>query len=327
MHVITSAHATTSELHLADLATFLDVLRLGSIHGAARALGVTPSQVSKAVIRLEEHLELKLLQRSARGVTVSDAGRELAPRFEEILARVHSLQPSRGATETQLTLAASSFMNALFLPAIVEALPAHRVRSLEMPPGVAGAYASEPFFDLALTAGNERWPDSWVKAAVGPLRQGLFASPALARRLGGPKVALDAVRATRFIVPIYNYRGRVMSGDDGCPLPVSERRIGHETQTLALALTLAQRVDQLVFAPLLAVSAFVAPGALVELEVDGWDVDEPLSLVCHGDRVGVQVQRRMLAALKRGLKRAVAPAGDGPGGAAPEREELTRTLP
>ena len=297
MSVTTSPDMAGAELHLADLATFLGVLRLGSIQGAARALGVTPSQVSKAVARLEHHLGVKLLARGTRGVIVSDAGRELAPRFEDLLERVRGLRsPGRGA-EAELTVAASAFMNALFLPAVIEALPGHRVRSLEMPPGIAGAYASEPFFDLALTAGSERWPDAWVKVEVAPLRQGLFASPSLARELGAPTVAVARVRETKFIVPIYNYRGRVMSGDDGCPLPLAERRIGHATQTLALALTLAQRVPQLVFAPVLAVAALVAPGALVELEVEGWGVWEPLQLVCHGERVSAPVQRTLVAAL------------------------------
>ena len=64
-----------AELHLADVATFLSILRLGSISGAARALTVSPSQVSKAVARIEQLLGVKLLMRSERGVVASDAGR------------------------------------------------------------------------------------------------------------------------------------------------------------------------------------------------------------------------------------------------------------
>jgi DNA-binding transcriptional LysR family regulator len=287
---------STTQLHLADLETFLSILRLGSINGAARALGVTPSQVSKAAARLERHFGVTLLVRSARGIAVSEAGQRLAPHFDELLARVRALRaPDR--PPLQLTVAASAFLNALFLPAIVDCLPRHRVRSLEMPPGVANAYASEPFFDLALTTGVERWPDSWVKICVGTLRQGLFASPQLARRLNGPKVTTSRLRGATFIGPIYNYRGQVVPGDDACPLPYAERRIGHETQTLALALVLARRTDQLVFAPVHAVRALVPRGQLVELEVEGWNVEEPLHLVCHGERVSAGVQRRIRGAI------------------------------
>ena len=295
------------DLHLADVATFLGVLRLGSLHGAARALGVTPSQVSKAVARLEQHLGVKLLVRSTRGVAVSNEGRALAPRFEDLLARVRDLRAADRPTEARLTVAGSAFMNALFLPLIVDALPGHRVLSLDMPPGIAGAYASEPFFDLALTAGNESWPDSWVKVCAGMLRQALFASPELARELGPPPVAVERLRQTPFIVPIYSYRGHIMSGDDGCPLPPGERRAGHETQTLALALVLAQRTHQLVFAPELAAAPFVRAGALVEIPVAGWNVIEPLQVACHGERVSASVQRKIVAALRAALPEA-APA-------------------
>jgi DNA-binding transcriptional LysR family regulator len=289
------------ELHLADLAIFLSVMRLGSVSGAARALTVSSSQVSKAVARLERHLGLKLLVRSSRGVAVSDAGRDLAPRFEDLLARARGLRSLDPQPTSELTVAASAFVNALFLPLVVDCVPDHGVRSLEMPPGVAGAYASEPFFDLALTTGMEHWPESWVKVCVGTLRQGLFASPRLAAQLGAPKVSVARVRQEKFIVPIYNYRGQIMSGDDGCPLRRADRKIGHETQTLALALVVAQRTDQLVFAPVSAVSELVPPGVLVEIEVEGWDVHEPLYLVCHGERVSANVQQRIVSTLRAAL--------------------------
>lgn len=294
-----------AELRLGDLATFLGVLRFGSIHGAARALAVTPSQVSKAIARLERHLGVRLLVRSSRGIVVSDAGRELAPRFEDLLARADGLRGLDRRPQLELTMAASAFMNTLFLPLIVDALPEQRIRGLDMPPGVAGAYASEPFFDLALTAGNEEWPDSWVRLHVANMRQGLFAAPSVARELGAPPVAPARLAEREFVVPIYSYRGRVMAGDDGCPLPLHERRIGHQTQTLALALVLAQRTDQLVFAPAVAVSALCPPDALVEIAVQGWNVVEPLQLVCHGERVSAAVQRRIVAALRAAL-----PPGD-----------------
>ena len=45
-----------ADLRFGDVLTFLTVHRCGAITGAARALKVTPSQVSKAVHRLERQL-------------------------------------------------------------------------------------------------------------------------------------------------------------------------------------------------------------------------------------------------------------------------------
>ena len=291
----------TTEISLGDVNTFLNVMRLGSISGAARALVVSSSQVSKAVTRLERHLGFKLLARSSRGVVVSEAARDLAPQLEHLLTLANGLRLNAGRGEGDLTIAASAFLNALFLPLLIDCVPGTCVRSLEMPPGVAGAYASQPFFDLALTTGTELWPDTWVKVCIGGLRQGLFASPAMRDQLGTRPVSAARVAREKFIVPVYNYRGQVMSGDDGCPLRRAERRIGHQTQTLALALALAQRTNQLVFGPVHAASEHVAVGALVEIIVDGWDVQEQLYLVCHGERVTSKVQQRIVSALRARL--------------------------
>jgi len=128
-----------------------------------------------------------------------------------------------------------------------------------------------------------------------------IASPRAARELGR-KVRPERLRDATFIGPIYSYLGQVIPGDDGCPLPHGQRRIGHETQTAALALELAHRTGQLVFAPAIAARPWVERGALVEIEVDAWDVREPLYLACDGERVRARVQRAILSALRASLR-------------------------
>ena len=65
-----------------DLAVFLAVRDAGSISGAARALQVDASTVSRRITRLEERLGSTLLVRSGRGVVLSDAGVQLAGRVQ-----------------------------------------------------------------------------------------------------------------------------------------------------------------------------------------------------------------------------------------------------
>jgi DNA-binding transcriptional LysR family regulator len=290
-----------AEVRLADLGTFLTIVRAGSISGAARGLRVTPSQVSKAVARLEHQLRVKLLNRGARGVVISDVGHRILPQFEEVLARVRSLQSLGVESQPELTVVAASYLNALFLPRIVEALPELRVRSLDLPPGTASAYATEHSFDVALTTGAERWPASWAKLRIGFLRRALFASPAAARQLGPQPLSVEKLRQSTFLAPIYSHHGQLVPGDDGCPLHYGERRIGHQTQTLALALELAARTRQLVFAPALAARAWVGQGQLAEIRVEGWDVRTPLHLACDAEGVRSRVQKEIAAALREAL--------------------------
>ena len=74
------------DFRLADILSFLAVRRDGSVSAAARGLGVTPSQISKSVARLESQLHVTVLTRGGRGVRVSEAGEQVAPYLEDVVA-------------------------------------------------------------------------------------------------------------------------------------------------------------------------------------------------------------------------------------------------
>jgi molybdate transport repressor ModE-like protein len=61
-----------------------EVARRGSVTATARALNYTPSAVSQQISRLEAEAGQPLLERHARGVTLTDAGRVLVDRGERI---------------------------------------------------------------------------------------------------------------------------------------------------------------------------------------------------------------------------------------------------
>jgi DNA-binding transcriptional LysR family regulator len=60
----------------------------GSLAGAARALAFTPSAVSQQLTALEREAGVPLLERSRRGVRLTDAGRALVERTEVILGEL-----------------------------------------------------------------------------------------------------------------------------------------------------------------------------------------------------------------------------------------------
>jgi DNA-binding transcriptional LysR family regulator len=290
------------DLRIGDLVTFLAVKRAGSITSAARELRVTPAQVSKAIARLEEHLRVKLLARSSRGVTLSEAGRKVVPNVESAVEKLRSMRRPEPPTGVELTVAAPSYLNTVFLPAIATSQQGLRVRGMDMPPALIRAYASENIFDMAvLPSGAERLPVSWSMERLGELRKSLFTTPAVARRLGALPVSVDALASVPFVCPMSNVEGKYVPIDDDCPLPIAERRMGHEAQTIGIALDLAARADQLVFGPVIAAHRHVAAGTLVLVPVLGWDVREPLQLACNGDRVLSRVQTAVTRALRAAM--------------------------
>lgn len=77
-------------MDLARLRVLAAVAREGSVTAAAEALHYAQPSVSHHLARLEAEVGVPLVQRAGRGIRLTDAGRLLAARAEEILGRVSS---------------------------------------------------------------------------------------------------------------------------------------------------------------------------------------------------------------------------------------------
>lgn len=112
--------AETEPLSGRDLVAFAAAVESASVHGAADALGLTQSAVSKRIQSLERRTGVTLLERSRVGVRPTDAGRGLYPEAKQALA---ALERAAGvvaeASETarhDLRLAASHTIGEFLLP-------------------------------------------------------------------------------------------------------------------------------------------------------------------------------------------------------------------
>jgi DNA-binding transcriptional LysR family regulator len=85
--------------NLNDLQAFVLVARSRSFTKAAAQLGVSPSALSHSMRALEERLKIRLLTRTTRSVSPTEAGERLlqtvGPRFEEIEAELAALNELR----------------------------------------------------------------------------------------------------------------------------------------------------------------------------------------------------------------------------------------
>ncbi|MEV4254977.1 LysR family transcriptional regulator, partial [Spirillospora sp. NPDC049652] len=75
-------------LEVRRLKLLSEFARRGSIAATADALGYTASAVSQQLATLEREAGVPLLDRTARSAELTDAGRRLAARAEEILGLV-----------------------------------------------------------------------------------------------------------------------------------------------------------------------------------------------------------------------------------------------
>ena len=87
--------AVNAEL-LNGVAVFVGVINAGSFTAAAQALGYSTSYVSKEITRLEKRLGSRLLNRTTRTISLTDAGRAYFERCSQIVIDAENAERSIG---------------------------------------------------------------------------------------------------------------------------------------------------------------------------------------------------------------------------------------
>src|SRR5210317_116757 len=79
---------------LDGMAVFVGVINAGSFTAAARALGHSTSYISKEITRLEKRLGSRLLNRTTRTISLTDAGRAYFDRCSQIVIDAENAERS-----------------------------------------------------------------------------------------------------------------------------------------------------------------------------------------------------------------------------------------
>jgi DNA-binding transcriptional LysR family regulator len=145
-------------LDLRRLWVLREVGRQPSLSAAAAALAYTPSAVSQQIAALERELGVGLVERTARGATLTEAGRVLVRHSEEIFGRIHTaeeeLHAMAGLETGRLRLGAFSTACAVLAPRAVVAFRKRRpdidITLAELDPEEARAQLRTRELDVAL---------------------------------------------------------------------------------------------------------------------------------------------------------------------------------
>ena len=174
---------------LKPLAVFAEVVDAGSMSGAARRLGMSPSAVSQTIRTLEQHGGVTLLHRSTRKLALTEAGERYYPHCRRLLeaarAAAQSLQLARDAPSGELRVSAPvGFANHLapaLAPFLAEA-PQLRLRLL-----VDDAMIDliDARIDVAIRVGRLA-DSSWIARRLCDFDMILCASPGYLERHGTP---------------------------------------------------------------------------------------------------------------------------------------------
>lgn len=162
---------------LSALRAFEAAARLGGFSLAARELNVTPAAIAQHVRAVEAHLATPLVHRDGRGISITDAGRELATGLSEgfagIVGAVERLQADQ--SDRPIALAVTpGFAAEWLMPRMGDFWVRHPDIQVNILPAVGLVDLRSEGVDMAIRWGDGNWPgltsemlsdgDFWVVA-------------------------------------------------------------------------------------------------------------------------------------------------------------------
>lgn len=184
----------------ADIEALVAVVESGTFSAAGERLGVAKSVISRRVSQLEERLGSRLLHRTTRRLSLTDAGRNFYQRAVQILADLDDAEQGASTESTELRgtlkLAAPlSFGLAHLSSALTDFLDQHPAIEVNLDLNDRNINLVEEGFDLAVRIG-ELQDSTLVARRLGTSRMVACASRAYLERHGEPLHPKDLQRHT-----------------------------------------------------------------------------------------------------------------------------------
>ncbi|HOW77191.1 MAG TPA: LysR family transcriptional regulator [Candidatus Competibacteraceae bacterium] len=213
--------------NLNDLLAFVAVAREGSFTKAAAQLGVSQSALSHTIRALEARLGLRLLTRTTRSVSPTEAGERLfltvGPRFEEIDAELAAITELRDKPAGTLRITtAEHAANTVLWPKLVKLLPNYPDIHMEITVDYGLADIVAQRYDAGVRLGGEVAKDM-IAVRIGPdLRMAVVGTPRYFSARPPPQTPQDLTEHNCITLRLPTYGGL---------LPWDFEKAGHEVKT------------------------------------------------------------------------------------------------
>ncbi len=184
---------------LADLTAFAAIADRLSFRAAASQLGVTPSALSHSMRQLEERLGVRLLHRTTRSVSLTDAGRRLLdrlrPAIDQIAGALEDLNQERQRPMGRLRIyAVHTAAAAVIAPIWGRFLATYPEVYLELAVGEAPIDIVAKGFDAGIGPHDRAPADMIAVRVMGPIEIAIVGAPAYFARRRPPRTPDDLAR-------------------------------------------------------------------------------------------------------------------------------------
>ena len=180
---------------LTAMQVFVEVARSGSFSATADKLDMSRAMVTRYVGELEQWLGARLLQRTTRSVTLTDAGENCLRRSQQMLALMDDVEQETSSHDAalrgQLRITCSiSFAYAQLAAAVVDFLKLHPQLKIDLNASEGALNLVEARIDLAIRISAEPDP-TLIGRVLAPCTSVLVASPAYLAAQGVPQAPAD----------------------------------------------------------------------------------------------------------------------------------------
>ncbi|MFF4421678.1 LysR family transcriptional regulator [Streptomyces sp. NPDC001549] len=253
------------------LRVFAAIAREGSVTAAAAALHYAQPSVSHHLARLEAEAGVPLVQRAGRGIRLTEAGRLLADRAEEILGRIDSarteLAAHAGLSAGRVRLAAFPSALATVVPTVAAAFSAAHpdielaLTEAEPPEALAALRRGEADVALTFRHGDAPPGDREGHTVTSVLHEPVYIVSRAGESWPGPRTDLGTYRGQRWIAGCERCRTHLLSA---CGKRGFTPAIAFETDDYVAAQALVAAGLGVSTLPGLALRAHLHPGVRID---------------------------------------------------------------
>jgi DNA-binding transcriptional LysR family regulator len=260
---------------------FATVAELKSFRGAAAALGIPRSTVSRRLATLEAALETRLLQRTTRKISLTDAGEaflmQVGPALTRIADAGRTVMDARAKPSGVLRVTATASSAHTVGGILLELVRRHPEIRLELDFSNRQVDLVAEGYDIAIRPGALA-DSTLIARPLGHAVAGYFASPAYLKRRGRPKLPSDLVEHDCIVFSGSPRAGRWRFQQKKRPVEITVRK-----RIVANALSVVQLAaiggHGVAWIPAGLVSADVARGKLVPVLAEFWPAAVPIQLL------------------------------------------------
>jgi DNA-binding transcriptional LysR family regulator len=187
-------------LSLDDFALFAQIATTPSLSGVARARGIAPSLVSRALARIEKQCALNLVHRTTHGLSLTHDGEIFLEHAQRILQEHSQMQGSLGGRNAVVSGTVHISISQLLaqyvlIPRMAQLQALHPRLSVDLHIDDRLVSMAREGIDIAVRAGIAP-AETVIARALGQHGRALYAAPGYLKKQGTPKVPDDLQQHT-----------------------------------------------------------------------------------------------------------------------------------